>query len=241
MIARSVAREVLAKCQIVAGVAIVENGYDETAKIAAVAPDDFEEREKELLVMAKGWMPKLPFKHCDLLFIDEIGKNISGSGLDTNVVGRKYLDHAAREDEFPKVRNIAIRGLTEATHGNATGIGLVEFALTRAVDAMDAHVTRTNCLTGGHATGAMIPVYYDTDREILDAALPQCGLTDAPNTKLMWIANTLEVAELECSSAYLDEARARDDLEILTDPRPLPLNDNGLLPNVEQVANGAAV
>ncbi|MDP6467585.1 MAG: lactate racemase domain-containing protein, partial [Pirellulaceae bacterium] len=112
-IVRSVAREVLSKCRIAAGLAIIENGYDETAKIAAVAPSDFEEREKELLVEAKQWMPRLPFKTADLLLIDEIGKNISGTGMDTNIVGRKYRDHIAREDEFPKVRYIAIRGLTK--------------------------------------------------------------------------------------------------------------------------------
>ena len=234
-IVRSVAREVLAKCRVVAGVAIVENGYDETAKIQAVAPGDFEEREKELLVLAKQWMPQLPFKQADVLLIDEVGKNISGTGMDTNVVGRKYLDHRAREDEFPKIRNIVIRGLTHETHGNATGIGLAEFALTRAIDAMDQHITRTNCLTGGHATGAMIPLHYASDREVLDVTLSQSGLTDPINAKLMWIGNTLEVAEVECSAAYLEEAKTRDDLEILTDPRPLPFDDTGLLPAVREV------
>jgi hypothetical protein len=240
-IVRSVAREVLAKCRVVAGVAIVENGYDETAKIQAVAPSEFEDREKELLVLAKQWMPRLPFKQADLLLIDELGKNISGSGMDTNVVGRKYLDHVAREDEFPKIRNIFIRGLTPETHGNATGIGLAEFALTRAVDAMDRHATRTNCLTGGHATGAMIPLHYETDLEVLDVALPQSGLTDPPDAKLMWIRNTLEVAEVECSAAYLAEAQSRNDLEILTDSRPLPFDGTGTLPNMIEVGSGAPV
>lgn len=239
-IVRSVAREVLAKCHIVAGVGIVENGYDETAKIEAVAPSDFEEREKELLVLAKEWLPSLPFKQADLLLIDEIGKNISGTGMDTNVVGRKYLDHVAAETEFPKIRNIAIRGLTYETHGNATGIGLAEFALTRAVESMDQHITRTNCLTGGHATGAMIPLHYASDREVLDVALPQSGLTDAPNAKLMWIHNTLDVAEVECSAAYLEEAKSRDDLKILTDPRPLPFDDAGLLPSINEVGEPVA-
>jgi Lactate racemase N-terminal domain len=232
-IVRSVAREVLAKCRIVAGVGIVENGYDETAVIKAVAPHEFEDREKELLVLAKQWLPSLPFKTADLLLIDEIGKEISGTGMDTNVIGRKYLDHVAREDEWPKVRNVVIRGLTEATRGNATGIGLAEFALTRAIDSMNMDVTRTNCLTGGHATGAMIPINYATDREVLDVSLPIIGLTDPVDAKLMWIHNTLEVAEVECSAAYLEEARGRDDLEILTDLRPLPFDEMGLLPNLQ--------
>jgi len=234
-IVRSVAKEVLAKCHIVAGVGVVENGYDETAKIKAVAPHEFEDREKELLVLAKKWLPTLPFKTADLLLIDEIGKNISGTGMDTNVVGRKYLDHAAREDEWPKVRSIIIRGLTKETHGNATGIGLAEFALTRAIDAMDVEVTRTNCLTGGHATGAMIPIHYATDRQLLDVSLPIIGLTEPVDAKLMWIHNTLEVAEVECSAAYLDEARKRDDLEIISDLRPLPFDRSGILPSVTRL------
>jgi hypothetical protein len=208
-IVRSVAREVLTKCHITAGVAIVENSYDETAKIEAVAPRDFEAREKQLLVLAKQWMPRLPFPAADVLLIDEIGKNISGTGMDTNVVGRKFLSHEAAEHETPKVRNIVIRDLTEETHGNATGIGLAEFCLTRVVERMDVQVTRTNCLTGGHASAAMIPVHFPTDREVLDAVLPIVGLTEPPNAKLMWIHNTLDVVEVECSTAYLAEARTK--------------------------------
>ena len=231
-IVRSVAREVLSRCGVVAGLGIVENGYDETAKIKAVAANEFEDREKELLVLAKEWMPRLPFDKVDTLLIDEIGKNISGSGLDTNVVGRKYVDHAPAEHEYPKVKQIIVRGLTEETHGNASGLGLAEFCRTRVVDTMDMNQTRINCLTGGHATGAMIPLYYDTDRELLEVALPQLGLIEPPDARLMWIRNTLDVAEVECSKAYFDEAQSRDDLEILGDPRPLPFDEAGNLTSV---------
>ncbi len=234
-IVRSVAKEVLSKCRIVAGLAVVENGYDETAKLKAVGPNEFEEREKELLVLAKQWMPRLPFKQADLLVVDQIGKNISGSGMDSNVVGRKFLEHRAGDDEWPKVRTIFLRGLTEETHGNATGIGMAEFALTRAVDAMDVAITRRNCITGGSPTGAMIPLHYQTDKEVLEATLPEMGLTAVPDTKVMWIHNTLEVSELECSVAYLDEARQSNEIEILSEPRPLPLDNNGNLPDVTEL------
>ncbi|MDP6079202.1 MAG: lactate racemase domain-containing protein [Arenicellales bacterium] len=234
-IVRSVAKEVLSKCRIVAGLAVVENGYDETAKLKAVGPNEFEEREKELLVLAKQWMPRLPFKQADLLVVDQIGKNISGSGMDSNVVGRKFLEHRAGDDEWPKVRTIFLRGLTEETHGNATGIGMAEFALTRAVDAMDIAITRRNCITGGSPTGAMIPLHYQTDQEVLEATLPEMGLTAVPDTKVMWIHNTLEVSELECSVAYLDEARQSNEIEILSEPRPLPLDNNGNLPDVTEL------
>jgi hypothetical protein len=230
-IVRSVAREVLSKCRIVAGLAIVENAYDQTAKIQAVSPDEFEERERELLVLGKNWIPRLPFKTADILLVDEMGKNISGVGMDTNVTGRKYNDHVAWPDEWPKIKRIAVRDLTEATHGNATGIGIAEFCRSRCVEKMDKRITRINCLTGGHPTAAMLPLDYPSDREILDAALLTIGLTQPPNAKLMWIHNTLELAEVECSAAYYDEAKQRPDLVILQEPRPLPLDPSGNLPD----------
>jgi len=228
-IVRSVAKEVLAKCRVVAGIGVVENAYDQTALIRAVAPHEFEDREKELLVLAKEWIPRLPFKTADILLIDEIGKNISGTGMDTNVIGRKYNDHAAVEHEWPKVKRIIVRGLTEATHGNATGIGMAEFCRSRVVRDMNAKITRINCLTGGHPVAAMVPLDYETDREILDIAFPTIGLTEPPDAKLMWIHNTLEVVEVECSAAYLSEARERKDLAILCEPRPTPFDASGNL------------
>ena len=235
-IVRSVAREVLAKCRIVGGLAIVENAYDETAKLAGVAPEKFEEEEKGLLVLAKQWMPRLPFDQVDILTIDEIGKNISGSGLDTNVVGRKYLDHRAAEEEYPKVKKIIVRGLTAETHGNAAGIGLAEFCLSRVVEQMNVQATRVNCLTGGHPTGAMIPLDYETDRETLDMALSTIGLIKPLESRLMWIRDTLDVAEVECSAAYMEEAQQRADLEVLTPLRDMPFDADGNLPNVQALA-----
>ena len=230
-ILHSVGREVLAKCRIVAGLGIVENAYDQTALIQAVAPDEFQEREKELFVLAKEWIPRLPFKTADLLLIDEVGKNISGTGMDTNVIGRKYNDHVAFENEWPKVKRIIVRNLTEATHGNATGLGISEFCRTRVIEQMDVKITRINCLTGGHPTAAMLPLDYPTDREILDAALPTIGLTEPPDSRLLWIHNTLEVAEVECSAAYYAEATERKDLAILCPPRPMPFDAAGNLPD----------
>ena len=229
-IVRSVAGRVLQKCHVVAGVALVENAYDETGRIAAVAPHQFESREKELLTLAKSWMPKLPFYHCDILLIDQIGKNISGTGMDTNIIGRKYNESRGTERDSANVRVIVVRSLTPQTHGNATGIGMADFCTTRCVHQMDVEATRINCLTGGHARGARIPIHYDTDREILEKALPLIGLREPPQARILWIPNTLHLREVECSVVYLDEARRRDDLEILTEPRGWPLDSSGNLP-----------
>ncbi len=228
-IIRSVAGEVLNRCKILAGVGIIENGYDETAQIEAVRPAEFEEREKKMLQRARQWMPKLPFDRVDVLIVDQIGKNISGAGLDTNVVGRKFNDHKAAEEEFPKVKKIWVRSLTEETHGNAAGIGMAEFASRRAIEQTDWHITKINCLTGGHITGAAAPAHYDTEREVFDAALQSIGLVDPPDAKILWISNTLHLAEVECSAEFLEAARRRDDLEIISELRDIEFTPQGQL------------
>lgn len=230
-IVRVVADEVLGRCHILAGLAIVENAYDQTALVEAVAVERIEAREKELLELAKRWMPRLPFQHVDLLLIDRIGKDISGVGMDPNVVGRKFNDHQALEDEFPKVKRIAIRGLTPKGYGNAIGMGIAEFCRTQLLEQTDFAATRLNGLTSGRIACVMTPLDYETDREMLAVALGTVGLVEPPQAKLLWIADTLHLAEVECSAAYLDEARERTDLEVLTDPRDLPLDAAGNLPN----------
>ena len=233
-ILRSVAGRVLQNCRIVGGLGIVENGYDQTALLAGVQPEQFEEREKELLLLARRWLPRLPFQQVDVLVIEEIGKNISGTGLDTNVVDRKG-DHSS--EGSPKGRGsvgrIIVRSLTEATHGNASGIGIADFCLTRVVRQTDMRITAVNCITGGHPEGGRMPLHFETDREALDAALATIGLVEPPDARILWVRNTLELAEVECSAAYLDEARQRRDLAILTPPRPLPLDASGNLPAFE--------
>jgi hypothetical protein len=229
-IIHSVAAEVLRRCHILAGLAVVENAYDQTARIEAVRPEQFEVREKELLVLAKRWLPRLPFEHVDVLLIDRLGKDISGTGLDPNVVGRKFNDHRALDDEFPKVRRIALRGLTEATHGNAIGLGIAEFCRSDLLRQTDFAATRLNGLVSGHISAAMTPLDYATDREMLAAALGTIGLTEPPEAKLLWIADTLHLTEVECSAAYLGEAQNRSDLEILGSPRDLPFEATGNLP-----------
>lgn len=218
------------RCHILAGLAIVENAYDQTARIEAIRPAEFEAREKELLVLARRWLPRLSFSQVDMLLIDRLGKDISGTGLDPNVVGRKFNDHRALDDEFPKVRRIALRGLTEATHGNAIGLGIAEFCRSDLLRKTDFAATRLNGLVSGHISAAMTPLDYETDREMLAAALGTIGLTEPAEAKLLWIADTLHLSEVVCSAAYLDEARGRDDLEIVGDLHDLPFDAAGNLP-----------
>jgi hypothetical protein len=229
-VVRGTAAEVLAKCPILAGVAIVENAYDQTARIEAAPPERFETCESELLSLAKQWLPRLPFRHVDVLLIDRIGKEISGTGMDPNVVGRKFDDHKAVADEFPKVKRIAVRGLTPKSRGNAVGIGMAEFCRSQLLDEIDVAATRLNGLTSGHVSAVMTPLDYATDREMLSAALGTIGLAEPPDAKILWIADTLHLSEVECSAAYWNEARQRSDLTILAEPRAWPFDSAGNLP-----------
>jgi Lactate racemase N-terminal domain len=232
----SVAASVIAKCRVVGGLAIVENAYDETALIEAVPPVRFLEREKELLKLAIQWLPRLPFPVADLLIIDQIGKNISGTGLDTNVVGRKYNDHAATDRDTVRCKRIFVRGLTEETHGNATGIGISEFTNQRTADAIDRKITAINCITGLHPTAAMIPVAYETDREAISQALHTCGMVEPPNAKVIQIKDTLHLADVLVSEQYLHDLSGRKDLERLSEPEEMAFDADGNLRAVDDVA-----
>ncbi len=231
-IIQAVANAVIERCNILAGVAIVENAYDDTALIEAVAPAQFFDREVELLKLAKQWLPRLPLNEIDLLIVDRIGKDISGTGLDTNIVGRKYAMHRATDRDEVNCKRIFVRGLTEKTKGNGTGIGLTEFTVQRAVDQIDRHVMQTNCITGGHPEGAMIPCVYDTDREAIAAAVSTLGLTELEDSRIVQITDTLDLAELLVSESCLPEIEAQPDIEIIAPPGEMVFDDTGNLTDV---------
>ena len=234
-IVKAVGDMVLTKCRVAFGLASLENGYEETAMVKAVRPEEFLPVEKELQKKAKAWCPKVPFKTSDLMIIDEMGKDISGAGMDNNVIGRKRNDRVAMEDEWPKIRHIFVRDLTETTHGNAVGLGCASFTTQRLVDKIDRNSTYINAITGQSVPAAHVPMYYDTDREALDVAFVSNGLTEAPDAQVTWIKNTLDLTEVEASQAFWQEAQGRSDLEILSEPRPMSLEDDGNLPSFEKM------
>jgi hypothetical protein len=230
-IIRAVGHEVIDKCKVLFGLAMVENQYDRSAMIEAVAPEKFLEREKELLVLAKKWMPRLPFDQIDLLIVDYIGKDISGAGMDTNVVGRKFHEHCAAEKEFPKVTRILVRDLTPETHGNASGIGCAEFVHQQVVDGMNVEATVINCMTGNSPSGAMIPIAFPTDQVCISKALETVGLVSPEDARVVRIRDTLHVEEVLVSRAYEKELAARKDLSMVGPPAEMEFDAGGdLLP-----------
>ncbi len=231
-IIRAVADVVVKRCRVVGGLGIVENAFEETALVEGVPVEKFYERECELLEKARAWMPRLPLNDIDLLVIDEIGKEISGTGMDTNIVGRKFNDHAATPDDTTNCRRIFIRGLTEKTHGNGTGIGLCEFTNRRTVEALDIDSTTVNCVTAGHVTAAMIPVNFVTDREVVDTALKTLGLTEPEDARVVQIRNTLLLEEMLVSESCLPQLKDNPRVSILSGPLPWEFDPNANLVDI---------
>lgn len=233
-LAPSIVPMLVERMPITLGLAIVEDAFEQTSLIESVDPAEILNREPQLLELAKSRMPRLPFDSADLLIIDRIGKEISGTGMDTNVIGRKSNDNCAAPEEYPKIRQIYVRSLTEKSAGNASGIGIAEYCHQRVVQAMDAEITRINCVTSAHVTAGATPLSFPSDRAVLDAVVSQIGQDRIAGLKWMWISDTLHVSDLACSRGYLDEARQRDDLEILTDPRPLDFDHQENLLAIQQ-------
>lgn len=231
-IIQAVAEIVLERCRIAAGVAIVENAFDETALIEAVAPGDFFEREQVLLEQAKAWMPRLPFSEADLLIVDRIGKNISGTGMDTNVIGRKFVSRGSLSElgrDEVHCKRILVRGLTPETHGNACGIGFADFATQLCASGIDDEITRVNCITAGHPEAGMLPLVYPSDREALEAALQTIGMIEPPDARVIHIRDTLHLGELLVSEAYASELSQRPDLTVLSDAVDMQFDDGAQL------------
>src|SRR5436190_3373291 len=220
-----IARVTLRRAPILCGVAIVENHFHDTARIAVLKPDEIEVREKELLDEARRMLPRLPFDDIDVLIVDRIGKNISGSGLDPNVTGRWVHGYStslgADNQAKPMIRRIFVRDLTPETHGNAIGIGFADMTTTRLVNAMDKQITYINALTSLTPNGAKIPIHFDTDRECLVNALASLAIPDTRQAKVVRIADTLSLVKLEVSEAYASLVKKREDLETQGEPREM--------------------
>ena len=224
----SVGREMLAKARIGFGLGIVENGYDETGHIEAFNAANLEEGERRLLKDAREWMARLPFKQIDVLVVEEIGKNISGSGMDTNVIGRPTNPHEPFPAD-PKILWIVALDITEESYGNATGIGNADFATRRLVDKIDMKATLINCITACTPGSAKIPATYESDREAILTALDCIGLTPPDRARVIRVKNTLTLGEIEVSETFLEEVAKRPDLTTLTEPAAIAFDAAGRL------------
>ncbi|MDS0277564.1 DUF362 domain-containing protein [Halomicroarcula sp. S1AR25-4] len=203
---------------LLGGVAVVENFEEEIAAVEAVPAESFVDREPELLELANEEMPTLPVDEIDLLVVDELGKEVSGAGMDTNVIGR-YRVLNAPDPEDPSIKLIYARGLTEATKGNGNGIGLADLTREAAVDQLDLQKTYANAFTSGSLAKAKLPVVTPDDEFAIRTALSALGGYDPDTVRILWIQNTEDLSELSVSEAVvpdLPDAATVVDRESLT-------------------------
>jgi hypothetical protein len=224
----AVGREMLGKARIGFGLAVMENGYDETAHIEAFAAADLEAGERRLLKQAREWMMRLPFSALDVLVVEEMGKNISGAGMDTNVIGRPSNPHEPFPAD-PKILWIVVLELSDHSYGNATGIGNADFTTRRLVDKIDMKPTLINCITACAPNGAKVPATFDTDIDAVESALACIGLTPPERARVIHIKNTLKLGEVAVSEAFFPEVARRGDLTVIGDPAPLAFDAAGQL------------
>ena len=226
------ARVILDKMPVVAGVAIVENGRHEPAEIAVLAGESIFDGEPALLRKAKALQPSIPFDDLDMLIVQEMGKNISGTGMDTNIIGMWRRNGGPREPNF---RVLAVLDLTAGSHGNASGVGLADLIPDRLRAKIDWHATYTNCLTAGNFAAAKQPVTLKSDREVIETGLMG---KDAEAARVVWVQNTLELDTLWLSPALLGEAGDLSSLTQVGTAQSIQFTEDGALrpPVAETIA-----
>lgn len=200
------------------GVATVENAFDKVAHVEVLTPEVIEERETELQKMAKQLLPKINFDKIDVLVIDEIGKNISGDGMDPNITGRYPTPYA---HGGPDVNKMVVLDLTPETEGNANGVGTADFTTQRLIDKTDWDATYANGLTSTVVAPTKAATTLKNDELALKAAVKTCNIFDFTKVKMVRITNTLELSEIEVSEAYLEEIAGNDMVEVMSEPYEL--------------------
>jgi len=220
-------RRILATGKIRFGIALVENAYDETMLIKALGAEAILDEEPALLDVARAHMPKLPVDDIDVLMIDRMGKDISGAGLDPNIIGRNMI-RGEPEPERPRVKAITVHDLTEASHGNAVGMGLADVISRRLFDKIDLQATNENTVTSSFLLRGKIPVVAPDDATAYAYALRSCGRIEDGEPRVMRIRDTLMLSELYVSPSVLCEIRDRVDIEILDTLSPAFGAEGGL-------------
>lgn len=203
---QAMARVLFRSLPILGGIAILEDKTNSLRRLEAVPAAAIFEREPQLLAEARQYHAALPFDRLDVLLVDEIGKDISGAGFDTKVIGR-IMNIYEKECERPRITRIALRDLSAKTGGNAIGLGLADFVHRRVVDKMDAEMTALNCITAVAPEKGRIPITLPSDRLLLEAALRSIGPWTPDSLRLAWIVNTSRLEHLAVSTALAKEAR----------------------------------
>lgn len=222
----AIAKVAIEKKNFVFAVGVVENAYHETCIIEVLNKNEIEKREPTLQEKAKELAPRLWFDKLDVCVMDELGKNISGTGFDTSVVGRYHTPYISGG---PSITKIGILDLTEESHGNANGIGIVDFTTKRLFDKFRMDQSYPNSLTSTVAVSVKIPMVLGSDKQLFQAAIKTCNIIDKTQVRLVRFKNTIELGELEVSENLIPEVESCPYMEVISEPYELKFDKNGNL------------
>jgi hypothetical protein len=223
------ARRVFSTGKVIGGLAIVENAYDFPAVISCLAAEEIMDKEQGLLEQARNLMPSLPMDDLDILLVDSIGKDVSGTGMDPNIIGRLAI-RGEPELERPRIRAIVARDLTPGSHGNALGIGFADVILRRLYSKIDFAPMYENVYTSTFFERAKVPIVTEKDREAVSYCMRMCGPIPEEKLKVARIRDTLHIGDLYVSDAVLDGLRGAARIKPTLAAIPL-LDENGDCPD----------
>jgi len=232
---REFASVILKSAPVLCGIAIIEDQRHQTVEVHVIRPENFESEENRLLEKSRVLMPRLPMGEIDLLIVDRIGKEISGTGMDTNVIGRGILGYSATlnsaDERSPRIFRIFVRDLSLHTNGNGIGIGLADFTTTRLVRELDLRSTYINALTSLGLPTVNIPIHFETDCETLQHALASLASDHPERLRVIRISDTLNLERMLVSEACLDAIRNDASVTVADAAQPMQFDDAGnLLP-----------
>nr|WP_207627631.1 MULTISPECIES: lactate racemase domain-containing protein [Bacillaceae] len=222
----AMAKIIMEKTPFLFGIATVENAFDKVAIVEALTQAEIIEKEAGLQTQAKALLPKLYFDQLDVLVIDEIGKNISGDGMDPNITGRYPTPYATGG---PDVNKMVVLDVTHESEGNANGVGTADFTTKRLLDKMDLEGTYANGLTSTVVAPTKIATTLPNDKQAIQAAVKTSNILDFRNVKLVRIKNTLKLSEIEVSEPLLDYIAKHPNMEQVSDLYEFPFDENGNL------------
>lgn len=223
---KSIARYALKNSNIIFGVALLENAYDETSHIEFLLPDEIIEQEADLLIQSKKQLPKFLFNDIDVLIVDELGKNISGNGMDPNIIGRSCIGYKNKEIRIDKIVSL---DTSKESGTNAYGVGLSDVTTRRIFDKLETDAMYANAVTAISIIGARIPIAMDSDKRAIQLAMRAVCSEDPMNLRMVRIKNTLCMSEMLVSEALLDEVKNNKNIEILSEPMHLEFDEKGNL------------
>jgi hypothetical protein len=224
IIANSLCKLILEKLPIIGGLAVIQNAYNEIAQIHMIKPSEFNTKEPFFLKKYKELQPGIPFRELDLLIIDEMGKNVFGTGMDTRIIGRKI-------DSEMKVQWVFVRDLTSETHGNAQGIGLADFTTDHLLQKINYSKMYENALSAYRTDSAKIPIHFPTDKDVLKKIFELADIQNPSELKIVWIKNTLELKKIIISQPFFEKVKEDDNLKSVSNIETITFDKTGFLKN----------